>query len=124
MFSVELEMKLTSDIFKINILAFEYNHIYKGYIKKLKWEYEENNLYHPILFLKYSEISKIGHSYLINIKELSNINNYIKDISILINKRYNYHYLRKINLNNFNITKNNNNNKMKIFQQIITIIII
>ena len=85
--------------------------IYKGYIKKIKFENEENKLYKPILFLKYSEINKIGHFNLIHIKEIPNIEHYIKDIPKLINKRYNYHYLRKINLNNYNITKINNNNK-------------
>ena len=37
-YSGELEMKLTSDIFKINILVLQYNDRYKGYIRNSKLE--------------------------------------------------------------------------------------
>ena len=73
-FSGEFDMKLSSDIFKINILVFEYNDIYKGYIKKIKFENEENNLQKPIFFVKYSEINQIGHFDLV-IKKDYNIYN-------------------------------------------------
>ena len=53
-YSGELEMKLTSDIFKINILVLQYNDRYKGYIRNSKCENKENNLYKPIIFLQYS----------------------------------------------------------------------
>ena len=105
-------MKLTSDIFNINILVLEYKEEYKGYIQYLKIDSNIKKIL-PIMFIEYITINKIGHYNIIHTKDNINIKENIKPIPIYFGAKFNYFYLRNIRVENiqFIINQNLNNDK-------------
>ena len=117
-FSGELEIFANAKAFNINILIIECIEEYKGYIKKEKFEIEANTT-KPILILEYTKINKLGHFNVVHIKPYENIKDGINHIPLVINNKYNYRILQKINQNDFkyiaeNTFKKNLNNLIKI----------
>ena len=94
-FSGEFEMRLTVDIFSINVLILEYNEIYKGFVYKNKIENINNEKVKPTMILEYTTINSIGLYNILYLKDNYNIKDYINKILKLIWNKYNYYYLRK-----------------------------
>ena len=112
-FAGELEIYDTAKAFNINIVIIEYIEEYKGYIKKEKFEIK-TNITKPILILEYTNINNLGHFNVVHISPYQNIKDRINPIPLVINNKFNYYLLQKINQNNFNyiaeITNKNNLN--------------
>ena len=106
-FSGELEIFANAKAFNINILIIECIEEYKGYIKKEKFEIEANTT-KPILILEYTKINKLGHFNVVHIKPYENIKDGINHIPLVINNKYNYRILQKINQNDFKYIAENN----------------
>lgn len=111
-FSGEIELKLISDIFNIDVLILEYKNEFNGYNQYSKIINNINDKIKPVMILLYTYKQSNGHYDIIHIKDNIIINNYIKNIPKYINNRYNYYFLRKINVimikYNINPVKSNN----------------
>ena len=75
------------------------------------------------MILLYTHKNSIGHYDIIHIKDNIIIKNYIKNMPRYINNRYNYYFLRKINVimlkNNINPVKSNNKQNSIVNQKFI-----
>ena len=100
-YSGEIEVKLISDIFNIDILILEDKCDYKGYIQYTKINNNTTNKIKPIMILNYSNINGSGHYNIMHIKKINNIKENIKTIPNYIDNKYNYDCLRKYNVCRF-----------------------
>ena len=62
-------MRLTVDVFSINILILEYNEIYKGFVYKNKIENINNEKVKPTMILEYTTINSKGHYNILHLKD-------------------------------------------------------
>lgn len=92
----EIEVFITSKIFDINIIVLEYIIEYKGYIQRIKIE-NNNKQLSPILVLEYIENNNLGHYNIIHLKLNDDISKYIRDVPLIINQKYHFTILKKIN---------------------------
>ena len=61
------------------------------------------------MILQYEEINKLGHFNIIHLNLNIDIMQNLKDIPILLDNKYNYHILKKINQHHFEYIINNKN---------------
>ena len=100
----ELELKVTSQIFNINILVLKYIDKYKGYIKQLSFINDEK--IKPIMFLEFVGNNN-GHYNLIHIKNNIDVKNYKDKVPLVIDNKYNTDFLNICYRHKFNFLQNN-----------------
>ena len=105
-YSRKIEINIcTAEIFELNFIILEYINDYNGYIQRLKINIHDQ--LKQIAIFEYWDYNKKGNFNIVNLKNIEILENYIKDIPLIINNKYNYRILNKINVIT-NIDKNKN----------------